>query len=349
MPQTMKTVLVGCGGMARTWVEIALRTDTIELVGLVDVNRDAAVAMAERYQLPASCVFNTLAEAVSATDADAVFDVTIPTAHAGVTTEALSLGCHVLGEKPMSDGLDAARAMVAAANAAGKTYAVTQTRRPLVGFKSVQQFLADDGLGPLAELHSDFYLGCHFGGFRDAMAHPLLLDMAIHTFDNARQLLAATSGGADPVSVYCHSWNPKHSWTAGHASAVAVFEMAGGVVYTYRGSWVNEGRHTTWEADWRIVGEHGTLTWDGGDAMHAQTVVPGQTEGFNRALQDAEVPRVTMEYAGHEYLIRQFADHVLSDGAVAVECPCGDNIKSLAMVLAAVRSAEAQEKIAVEW
>lgn len=347
MPNAMKTVLVGCGGMARTWVEIARRTDTIELVGLVDVDRAAAAAMAERFDLPQAVVFDSLALAVQATQADAVFDVTFPAAHADVTIEALGLGCHVLGEKPMSDNLDDAREMVAAAKSANRTYAITQTRRPLPGFKSVQQFLADGGLGRITELHSDFHLGCHFGGFRDAMAHPLLLDMAIHTFDNARQLAAA-----DPLTVYCHSWNPKHSWTAGHASAAAIFEMTGGVVHTYRGSWVNEGRHTTWEADWRIVGEHGTLTWDGADSPHAEVVQPGQTEGFHRQLRTVEVPRLTMPHQGHEYLIRQFADHVLSGGAsggTPVECPCEDNIKSLAMVIAAVRSAETGRKVQVEW
>ena len=58
-------------------------------------------------------------------------------------------------------------------------------------------------LGPLTTLHSDFYIGAHFGGFREQMRHVLLLDMAIHTFDAARLL-----SGADPVAVYCQEWNP---------------------------------------------------------------------------------------------------------------------------------------------
>ena len=61
---------------------------------------------------------------------------------------------------------------------------------------------------------ADFFIGAHFGGFRDEMAHVLLLDMAIHTFDQARKIL-----GADPVSVYCHEFNPAGSWYAGASSA----------------------------------------------------------------------------------------------------------------------------------
>lgn len=349
MSKRMKTVVVGCGGMAKTWVETAVAAETIELVGLVDLSRDAALAMADAFSLPHDVIFDSLESAVQATSADAVFDVTVPAAHDKVTNQALELGCHVLGEKPMSDTFDKAKRMVAAAKQAGKTYAVTQTRRPLVGFKSVEQFLAGGGLGDLAELHSDFYIGAHFGGFRDAMDHPLILDMAIHTFDNARQLAGPS---IDPVSVYCHAWNPKHSWYAGAASAVAVFEMTGGIVYTYRGSWCNDGRPTEWEADWRIVGSKGSLTWNGNDELHAEVIDPDGEHGFARQMRGVDVSRVEMEYTGHAYLIRQFADHVNAGGAsgdVPVECPCEDNLKSVAMVSAAVQSAESGQKVDVAW
>ena len=67
--------------------------------------------------------------------------------------------------------------------------------------------------------------------------------MAIHTFDMARFI-----SGADPVAVYCKEWNPSGSWYDHDASAIAIFEMTGGIVYTYRGSWCAEGLNTTWES-----------------------------------------------------------------------------------------------------
>lgn len=338
----MKTVVVGCGDMSKTWVKEALAAEQVEVVGLVDLDPDMARAMAERYDLPAGVAFGSLAEAVKATEAEAVFDVTIPAAHAAVTSEALGLGCHVLGEKPMSDSMESAKKMVAAAAAANRVYAVTQTKRPLVAPKSIEAFLAAGELGPPVELHTDFYLGCHFGGFRDAMAHPLILDMAIHTFDNARQL-----SGADPVSVYCESWNPKQSWYAAGGSAVAIFEMTDGIRYTYRGSWCNEGRHTSWGGNWRIVGTNGTVTWDGDDRIDAERVKPGGQEGFHRELETVDVPLVELEHTGHAYLIRQFADHVLSGGKTPLECPAADNVHSLAMVLGAVESVETGRRVAV--
>ncbi len=350
MPEPIKVVVVGCGGMANTWVREALAAPAVELVGLVDVRRDAAEAMATRHELAPSLVYDTLEQAVRGTGADAVFDVTIPAAHASVTLEALSLGCHVLGEKPMCDTLENARRMVAAAESAGRSYAVTQTRRPLPAFMGMAAFVAEGPLGRPAELHSDFYIGAHFGGFRDEMAQPLLLDMAIHTFDSARQLAGP---GADPVSVYCHAFNPAHSWYAHEASAVAIFEFTGGLMYSYRGSWCAEGRSTSWEATWRAVCGRGTMTWDGQGEPVAEVLDPpesgGPTRQFHSTMKRVDVPLPAMEFTGHAYLIRQFAEHVQSGGTTPLACPAADNIKSLAMVLAAVDSAERGERVAVEW
>ncbi|BAM03194.1 putative oxidoreductase [Phycisphaera mikurensis NBRC 102666] len=342
--ERMKTVVVGCGGMSRTWVQEALAAERIDLVGLVDLEAERARAMADSFGIDQGACFRSLGEAVRATGADAVFDVTVPAAHAAVTLEALELGCHVLGEKPMSDSLENGRRMVDAAQAAGRVYAVTQTRRALPGVLSVEAFLREGGLGEVAELHSDFYLGCHFGGFREEMEHPLVLDMAIHTFDNARQI-----SGREPVTVYAESWNPAHSWYRGDASAVAVFEMTGGLRYTYRGSWCNEGNHTSWAGDWRVAGSRGSLAWDGADAMEAQRLAADPGEGFHRELETIDVPRVTLEHEGHAHLIRQFAEHVCSGGRTPLACPAADNLPSLAMVLAAVESLRTGNRVPVRW
>ena len=51
-------------------------------------------------------------------------------------------------------------------------------------------------IGDITTVTVDFYVGAHFGGFRAEMDHVLLLDMAIHSFDEARFL-----SGTDPVAV----------------------------------------------------------------------------------------------------------------------------------------------------
>src|SRR5207249_4503357 len=109
---------------------------------------------------------------------DFVVDVTVPEAHHDVTLAALAAGVPVLGEKPM------------AAVRAGKLYMVSQSRRYDARLHAMRRLIVEQ-IGELGILNSDYYIGAHFGGFRDEMVSPLVLDMAIHTFDAARYLSGA--------------------------------------------------------------------------------------------------------------------------------------------------------------
>jgi predicted dehydrogenase len=174
------------------------------------------------------------------------------------------------------------------------------------------------------------------------MPHVLLVDMAIHTFDAARFLT-----GADPVSVYCKEWNPAGSWYEQGASAVAIFEMSDGLVYTYRGSWCAEGPITSWGGNWHFIGQRGNLKWDGETSFEAKIVAePG---GLVAKMQNLEVPPadVTGKDAGHASLIAEMVEAIRT--GQTPETICTDNIKSLAMVLAAVESAEQNRPVEVKW
>ena len=344
--RTLPVVLVGCGSMARTWVRAAVEDPAIRLTGLVDLDTAHAHRLAAEFDLPTDLVYADLGEAIDATRAEAVFDVTIPEAHRGVTLHALARGCHVLGEKPLSVDMASAREMVAAAEAADRVYAVTQSRRAHPAFHAIRRYLADDGLGRVAEVHADFFRGPRFGGFRDQMAHPLLVDMAIHAFDNARQLT-----GADPLRVFAQAWNPAHSWYAGQASALAIFEMTDGLTFTFRGSWCADGHPTAWDADWRIVGGRGTLRWDGESQIHLQhrRDDPADPAAFEPALVSEVLSPEPLPHQGHTLLIREFARHVLSERRTPLECPASDNLRSLAMVHAAVQSADSGQPVCIDF
>ena len=342
MTSPLKAVLVGCGGISQTWFQGISQIEGLQMVGLVDIAREAAQRRADEFGLSAAVVDTDLKAVLRATVPDVVFNCTVPEAHKEVTLTALAYGCHVLGEKPLADSLENAREMVAAAQRAGRLFAVIQNRRFHAGIRRLRRFLDARTIGDLTTVHSDFYLGAHFGGFRDHMVHVLLLDMAIHTFDAARLIAAA-----DPVSVFCHEWNPAGSWYDHDASAVAVFQLSDGIVFTYRGSWCAEGQNTSWESDWRVIGQKGSVTWDGGEGFAAQVVSkPG---GFRSELADVQVPplRHGDRIGGHAGQIADFYECVRS-GRIP-ETICTDNIKSLAMVLGAVASAQAGQVVSVDW
>ncbi|TLS48768.1 Gfo/Idh/MocA family oxidoreductase [Paenibacillus antri] len=338
MTDTYKIVVAGCGNMANAWVKGALARDNAEIVGLVDIKLEFAQAMADRHGLACE-TFTDVAEALERTGANLVFDVTIPASHFGVCSTALQRGAHVLGEKPMAESMADARELIAIADRTGRSYAVMQNRRYNANIRALRELAKNGTIGKVGYAGADFFLGPHFGGFREAMDSPLLLDMAIHTFDQARFLT-----GADPVSVYCHEFNPPGSWYAGDASAICIFEMSDGSVFAYRGSWCAEGAPTSWEAQWRIQGEKGAAMWDGTGAPYAEVVAPGGQEGkFMREYERVEAPFVWQGRSGHEGCFDEmFA--ALEEGRPA-ETDCRDNIKSMAMVYGAIDSAKARRKI----
>ncbi|WP_123039991.1 Gfo/Idh/MocA family protein [Cohnella candidum] len=334
-----RIVVAGCGGMSNVWLDDAAERANAEIVGLVDIHEATARAMAEKRGLQVP-IFTDLTEAIRRTEASLVFDVTVPASHKQVVTTAMRLGCDVFGEKPMAESMADAEEIVRTAEASGKRYSVMQNRRYLRHIRPLRDFVAAGGLGTVGTVHSDFFIGAHFGGFRDAMDSPLIVDMAIHTFDQARFMT-----GADPVSVYCHEFNPAGSWYRGNASAVCIFEMSDGSVYTYRGSWCSEGFNTSWEADWRIIGDKGTAKWDGTAPAAAEVLDETQPGGFHRPVKAAELPEPWTGREGHRgCLDEMFA--ALEEGRPA-ETDCRDNIRSAAMVFGAVESARTGRKVSL--
>ena len=343
--QPVRAVLAGCGAMSAAWLGAARLIPGLEIVGLVDLRLEAAQARRHEFGLEGASVGTDLAAVLEATKPDLLFDCTVPEAHHANALLAFERGVHVLGEKPLAHSLTHAAEMVAAARAAGRTHAVVQNRRFDPNIRRVRRFLATEQIGPVTTVNADFFIGAHFGGFRDAMRNVLLLDMAIHTFDAARLLT-----GADPVSAYCHEWNPQGSWYAHGSSAHCIFEMTGGVVFNYRGSWCSEGLHTTWEGDWRIVGTRGTVRWDGGTHPRA-AVVAGPDSGSSLLMRhdEFELPAGddSDRIGGHAGVIRDVVDCLRHGGTP--ETASSDNIKSLAMVFAAIESAKLGQRVPVRW
>ena len=153
--------------------------------------------------------------------------------------------------------------MVAAAEASGKLLMVSQSRRYFRAVAAFERQLAE--LGPVGSLSCEFFKSPRFGGFRERMAEPLLVDMAIHQFDLARKLI-----GAEPVSVFCDSYNPAWSWFDGNAAADAVFSFDGGARFAFTGSWCAPGQETSWNGRWRASSANGTAIWDGDSAPTAE-------------------------------------------------------------------------------
>ena len=337
----LRVLQLGCGGITGTWFHAATHVHDLEFVGLCDLNPGAARLRRDEFGLLSDIpIFSDFESSLKELRPDVVFDCTIPAAHTSNAILAFENGAHVLSEKPMSDTLEGARRALDASAACGKIYAITQNYRYANGPRRLRAFLESGALGKVHTVNADMYLAPHFGGFREQMEHVLLLDMAIHTFDMARFL-----SGTQAERVFCHEYNPPGSWFDGDACAMATFQMTSDVVFSFRGSWCATGLPSGFASHWRIVGDRGTVLWDGADDFRCE--VESGEEGFIRATEKLEIP--TGEFGtkeqGHGGIIKEFLECVRT--GQLPETHANDNLESLKMVLGAVQSSRAQALISL--
>lgn len=318
-------IVVGAGGMGRAWMDVLQARDGVRPSAVVDVDPAAArSATAERdWDVP---VYSDVSIALREAPADFLLNVTVPDAHRVVSETALNAGVPVLSEKPVTETVADAMWLAALSATRSVLLATSQSRRHSPGITAFRD--AVNELGGEAQLETQFFQNPRFGGFRDRMPSPLLRDMAIHQFDQARFIL-----NAEPESVYCEEFSPSWSWYGGSAAMHAVFRFTDGSRFGYAGSWCADGLTTSWNGSWRASASGGSVIWDGETDVRTQrradlarevSVRGGAEEGLDAALT--------------EFLC------ALSGG----DQPSGEirrNIRSLAMIEAAGRSSELGEPV----
>jgi predicted dehydrogenase len=336
-----RAIVVGAGGIAAAWFP-PLANEGVKIEAVVDIRLDAARQRIGEYKLEGAEAATNLGAMLRKHKPDFVVDLTIPEAHCKVCTAAMKAGCHAVSEKPMAASMAQARRLVATAEKTGRMYMVSQSRRWDAHHDTVQRTISAGRIGGLTTINCDFYLGAHFGGFRDAMPSPLILDMAIHHFDMARFMT-----GTDPVSVYAQEFNPRGSWYKGSPAASVIFEMSNGAVFTYRGSWCAEGCHTSWNGDWRFIGDKGTLLYAQDKMPYGEIVKPDTRPGFVTEKQPVELVGSPLQYKGMHGALREMLEFLRTGRKPQTECH--DNIKSLAMVFAAIESSRQGKRVRVKW
>lgn len=324
----MRGIVVGLGGRARSWISVARQNDDVELVGYVEPNaaqRDAAIELS---QLDATRVFDSLDAAAGAVEADFIIDVTPPKAHESVAMTAFEQGLDILGEKPMSDDFDAAKRMVVAGREAERIHMITQNYRFNATPRTAHRLLAEQVLGTIGICNVGFYMpwATRAGTHYVTMPYPLITDMGIHHFDMLRYVL-----GREPERVLCVCWNEPWGWHAGDAAHVyqAVFE--GDLQVTHHACGCSVGKKSHWNGDWRIEGEKGSLTWED-DHIFVTRSHPAEE------ARRSEIPQDELPAIGQDAILREFVA-ARAEGRQP-ECNAADNLKSMAMVFAGIRSHE---------
>ncbi|WP_248761203.1 hypothetical protein [Pseudarthrobacter sp. SSS035] len=110
--------------------------------------------------------------------------------------------------------------------------------------------------------------------------------------------------------------------------------MSGGELFIFTGSWCSPGKESSWNAAWRISGEHGKVLWDGDNE-------PTLDSTGTPAFADSEDPELKIAGA-----LRDFVQAIRTGNT-----PMGqvhENIMSLAMVEAAMLSASTRSRVSLD-
>lgn len=329
--EPLRGILVGLGGRGRYWLANGLRHPAVTWVAAVEPDADNRQTAASA-GAPADQLYPDLGAALAALrgDADFVMDVTPPATHEAVALQTFEAGLHLIGEKPMSDDFAAARHMVDAGRRAGVRHMITQNYRFGPQPRTTRRLVGEGLIGDVGHIDVNFFMpwadraGTHY------VEQPYMFtkDMGIHHFDMLRYVLAS-----EPVSVRCVTWNPAWGWHKGDASHVAIFRFANGAHAVHRGVGCAVGTKTSWNGEWRLEGPAGTITWEGADMFHTRL---HRTE---RPIRAQLFPDPAAVPPGQDPLLTEFVA-AIRDGREP-ECCAADNLRSLAMVEACVRSAEA--------
>jgi len=92
----MNIGIIGCGNISSTYLRLAPLFKGLDVVACADINAEAARTQAQEY----GCQAMSIDDMLSAASIELIINLTIPAAHAQVSTRILQSGKHVYSEKP---------------------------------------------------------------------------------------------------------------------------------------------------------------------------------------------------------------------------------------------------------
>ena len=188
--QPMRFALIGAGAIANTHSDAFANTDKADLVAVVDINKSAAVAMAEKH---GASVYSDVESLLAGDEVDAVIVCTPPNSHGEICCNLLKRGIHVLCEKPITVSSAVAQEMFAAAEAGGAILTMASKFRFVKDVQKAKQLIADGTIGDVVLFENMFTCNVdmtkRWNSDRAISGGGVLIDNGTHSVDIMRFLL----------------------------------------------------------------------------------------------------------------------------------------------------------------
>ncbi len=247
MPKTLRSIIIGMGGISRSMLRHLADKPWHEVAAVVDVNPEALAASG----LPASAQFSDLDRALKETEADVALINTPSEWHYQQTAAVLRAGISPLAAKPLTNDFAQSQALVALANERGVKLGVGQQMRYFRHFLTVAEFVASGALGRVEQIFFFNAKPRHQARNLAGFEQPVLWEMTCHHLD----CLFAILPDLLPQSVVCDGFLP--SWSVYDSACMinGLFRFAGGEHMLYHAGYSSQS--DCYEL--RLEGEKGVL------------------------------------------------------------------------------------------
>jgi len=154
-----RVCVIGLGPIGNRHADLHLENPLAELVGVCDIKTERTDRASERLGVPG---FYDAQEMLDALAPDIVSVATggyeYGSEHYEPTLQAIEAGCHVLGEKPISNNIEEAEEMVAKAKAKGVCYGINLNHRFNPAHRQAKEWIEEGRLGHLLFVNMSMWI-----------------------------------------------------------------------------------------------------------------------------------------------------------------------------------------------
>ncbi len=222
----LRVCVIGMGPIGNRHAELYKADPLAELVGVCDILKDRADTAAARLDVPA---FYDAQKMLDALQPDVCSITTggyeYSSDHYEPTIQALEAGCHVLGEKPISNEISKAEEMVAKAKQKGLCYGINLNHRFTPAARLAKKWQNEGRLGHLLFINMSMWI------MNPTESSPYFQIKALHphTVDIMRHFC----GDVEAVQCFATKAPGRKIWSTAHFSMRFKNGVVGGLTGSY--------------------------------------------------------------------------------------------------------------------
>ena len=222
----LRVCVIGMGHIGNLHATIHKEDPLAELVGVCDIIKERADAASARLGVPAFYDVETMLKAVQPDVCSvATGGYEYSSDHYLPTMQALEAGCHVLGEKPISNEIPKAEEMVAKAKEKGLCYGIDLNHRFTQAAYLAKKWQNDGRLGHLLFVNMALWIK----NPAESSPYYMIKSLNPHSVDIMRHFC----GDVEAVQCFATTAPGRQIWTTAHFSMRFKNGVVGGLTASY--------------------------------------------------------------------------------------------------------------------